>query len=359
MLAHPKSILLVVVSTALFSAVAIGCSEDGNTVALTDVTDADVGNADDVSATDTHEDDLDVVATDADADDASYTPSWFDCECPNPEEKCTNSFCGLPDAECDPGSGTECPDGYACMRDEPFGAFVCICKGDHDKCIPECERQEDCPSNGLSCSYDDGFCRWNSNTSGRCKTTMDCPDGYYCDGGRSRCQPTGDLEVGESCGWDDECQTGICNQSTGLCDEQCLGDEDCPDDAYCINYGGSWQGDDGCSENFNCQVSCPPPQNCGGDKCIPQVCETTADCDTGDCKMDRQNPAVPLPRCIEPEDPDVDRYCKPEERYDVHGWCYIPGPCWDDGHCDEPYTCEWGSCLRWLDNDEDSQGEGP
>ncbi len=182
---------------------------------------------------------------------------------------------------------------------------------------------------------------------------MQCPDGYHCDPMHWRCQPNGDLVVGESCEWNDECQTGVCNRNTWECDEQCLADGDCPEDAYCIGFGGGWSGN-GCSENFNCTVSCPPPERCGGHTCIPQACETTADCDTGDCKMHRQRPDANLPRCVEPEDPDVDRYCKPEERYDVHGHhCYLPGSCWDDSHCDDPYTCEWNRCLRWLDLDEE------
>ncbi len=154
---YSKSFPLLILTTALFWILTAGCSEDENTVALADV--ADIDDAGDVSSTDVHEDASDVDASDADADDSSYTPSWSECDCPNPEEQCTSRFCGLPDEECNPASGIDCPDGYACMRDDPFGAFVCICKGDDERCTPECERQEDCPANGLSCSYDDGVCR--------------------------------------------------------------------------------------------------------------------------------------------------------------------------------------------------------
>lgn len=348
---NSKSVLLVIVFTTLSSIPIAGCNVDSNPTSLADV--GGSGDARDVSLTDVHGDISDVDASHADADDSSYNPSWSECDCPNPEEKCTSRFCGLPDAGCDPGDGVACPEGYTCMRDVPFGAFVCVCKGDHDSCTPECERQEDCPASGLSCSYDDGVCRWNRNTTGSCMTTMQCPDGYYCDPMHWRCQPTGDLATGEGCDWDSDCQTGICNRITGKCDEQCLSDSDCPEDAYCINFGGGWQGYDGCSVNVNCQVSCPPEKRCGGDQCLPPACETTGDCSTGDCQLDPDRPEAFLPSCVEHDDSSIERYCKPEERIGTLEYCYLPGPCWDNSHCDEPYVCESGQCRRWLDHDEE------
>lgn len=349
---HTKSSFLFIVATALFCLLTTGCSDDTSAVESSE--DAGVTDTGDVSTTDVYQDVADVDAADVDVGDFSYTPSWTECDCPNPEEKCSfSNFCGLPDAECDPGAGVECPDGYTCQRDHPFGDFVCICKGEHDLCTPECERQEDCPESIQSCSYDDGVCRWNRNNTGSCQTTIQCPDGYYCDVEHWRCQPTGDLEVGEDCDHDEECDTGICNRNIGECDEQCLTDEDCDEGETCARFGGGWQGYNGCWE-ASCDVSCPPDHRCAYSDCLPPACETTGDCDEGDCRLNPDRPEAFLPSCVKHEDPDVDRHCKPNERYSDAGYCYIPGPCWDDGHCDEPYECG-GTCRREIDlEDEDS-----
>ena len=334
----------------------VGCSSDEGPDTLVQ----DVGTDTSIDSGIDDEDStyVDVESHDVDVGDGPEPQAqWSDCDCPNPEEKCTSvGYCGLPDEACGPDTDGECPDGYTCQR--PYAStthpvFVCVCVGDDEKCTPACERQEDCPLNFHSCSYQDGVCRWNAGGHSSCRSSFECPEGYYCASEHnSRCQPTGDRDIGEDCQSDPECQTGICNQSTGLCDEQCLSDGDCPEDAYCINYGGDWS-DNGCSPHLNCQVSCTPPKRCGGDKCLPQACKTTADCDVGDCQRDLQTPGSRLPTCIEHQDSEVERYCKPDERFSPSGHCYIPGPCWDDTHCDEPYTCN-GNCRREIDlNQED------
>lgn len=316
----------------------------------------DVGSEDDAEDADTGGD-VDAADTDTDQDDGPEEwTGWEDedCDCPEPDEKCSPDYCGLPDAQCGPEVDSECPDGYACIYgDAHSDAFICVCLGDSEECLSECSESHDECENGI-CSFDDGHCRWGR--AGSCYRHMDCPEGQMCE--EPWCEPTGERDVGESCDEDGDCHTGICYD--GTCDEQCLGDEDCPEGQRCLNDAHDEYGT-GC-EPTECNVSCPDHKRCRGDKCSPRFCQTTEDCETGDCWR------PPLGRnwikgwCVEPgdqnsefepDDPDVDSYCKPEEIYEPLGhYCYIPGHCWDDDNCDEPYECRV-RCTRSLDGDDD------
>lgn len=299
--------------------------------------------------------DADVETPDADTGDIEDTDidsppevPWTECDCPEPEEKCTaRDFCGLPDAECGPDVDDECPDGYTCQRPVAGSeSFVCVCKGDDEFCVSECDSQDDCELSNQNCSYQDGVCRWST---GPCHDSAFCPEGYYC---ASRCEPTEGRELGEECESNEECHSTICNGDTGKCDERCLSDGDCDDGEVCTPSAGESSGD-GC-ESSNCEFSCPPDTRCGGNGCLPAVCETTADCESGDCVFDPYMLGSGPGRCVERDGSERDRYCKPEElMVGKDGTCQLPGPCWDDSHCDEPYECT-GSCTRAHDDEEDS-----
>ena len=237
---------------------------------------------------------------------------WQECDCPNPEDMCARENCGLKDMECGAENDWQCPDGYTCQEAVSNGRITfCMCTGDHEKCASECSTNDDCEWPRGVCDTHAGYCRHNSGQE--CISSMYCPHGTYC-ADFIRCELTGDSEVGDSCEEDEECMTGICHE--GLCDEQCFLDEDCNDGELCVWLGHERDGI-GCQEFAECETNeCASNERCriSGDEetCIPQGCLVTGDCESGDCHL-HARPEIMVGECIEPDDPTVDRYCKPDE----------------------------------------------
>lgn len=275
---------------------------------------------------------------------------WEECDCPNPDEMCSPHRCGLPDISCGPG-GEECPEGYACENIVFTSSYVCLCDGDKSDCVPRCEGPEDCPAMNQACStHEAGKCLLRVT----CSNSLDCPSGFICDADERVCVRTGNLELGEACEDGMDCISGTCYH--GLCDQQCLSDSDCEDGEHCRRLAGL--DDIGCTDTFPCQISCPPDTICRADECSEPFCLTTADCDVGDCVQNPFVAGIQPAECEETGDPNIDRYCKPEERLHYYApspptSCYIPQPCWYDADCEPPYYCPTaygGYCTRDIDD---------
>lgn len=301
--------------------------------------------------------DVDTADTDIGQEDGpDEWTGWEDedCDCPEPDEKCSPDFCGLPDAQCGPDVDSTCPDGYECIRGASHeDAFICVCVGDSDECVSECEESHDECGDDLSCNFDEGYCRWTLDNAS-CEWEMGCPKGTICSEEHDNmCEPTGDLDVGDSCTEDLECESGLCVD--GECDEPCLADEDCEGDLRCRWFGLSDPLPDGNGcESVTCTVSCPDDQRCIFDNCRPRFCRTGEDCESGHCERPTgQYRHWEMGTCVEPEDPDIDSYCKPEELYSSsYDYCYLPGTCWDNDDCPDPYECDelMYDCRRYLDD---------
>ena len=301
---------------------------------------------------------------DSDDEEAVEPPDgWENCDCPNPDDFCIAGRCGQPDVDCS-DEDDACPDGYFCTGIAETGddlsewwessVDACVCDGDDEDCAPRCEDNEDCPHIAMVC--DD----LGSNTCQRgfrCDAqSFSCPDGYICPyigmGYPPVCVRAGDGAPGDGCDDWSDCESGTCDD--GICKEQCLSDDDCPDDEVCLYRAHTHS--NGC-QDWNCQVSCPAGTICSGDTCGPPACETNADCPEGDCVMDSWHDAPLYPnRCREVEDPGIENRCKDEEFFREVGsapnqtsYCFLSGPCWGDETCPSGYECREG-CRRLADS---------
>lgn len=137
--------------------------------------------------------------------------------------------------------------------------------------------------------------------------------------------------------------SGTC--MAGECSEQCLTDDDCPSEApLCIRQATIHH--NGCVDTpVYCAQECEAGEQCAGEQCLV-YCASSGDCPHGDCAIPPSDMAIMAPSCVPPADPDIDGLCKPEEFIHLTGnFCYLPGLCYIDDDCDEPYVCN-GSCRR-------------
>ena len=273
---------------------------------------------------------------------------WHECDCPGEDEACISVSgdprCGLPQESCEPDSNA-CPEGYSCTS-TGGGDYSYVCEGGTEECFPSCDTWEDCPDDG-QCHPQKGICR----SLAHCQT---CPEGYVCYAPESGvanigafCMKTGSRDVGESCQEPPDCETGVCDE--GTCVENCRTNADCADDENCT---GGCPKKDGCRPDGQiCEVSCEPEETCVQESCLGPVCDSTADCDTGDCDFfpPIQGQFYPSPgHCQIPDDPQVERHCKPEEIH-VLDSCARVDPCWEDHECENIYDECHGSmnlCVR-------------
>ena len=301
---------------------------------------------------------------DNDSDDEAVEPpeGWENCDCPNPDDFCIQGQCGQPDVDCS-DEDDACPDGYDCrsigkMGDDLFDWWeesvdACVCDGEEEECAPRCESNEDCPHIVMECDdMGDNICR---RGYGCVEQNYTCPDGYICphmSGAPAICLRAGDGAPGDGCDDWSDCESGTCDD--GICKEQCLSDDDCPDGEGCRRR--AEMRSNGCMQR-NCEVSCPDGTTCSGDTCGPPACETNADCPEGDCVMDfRQNAHVYPNRCREVDDTGIENRCKDEEFFrevgsgpNLEGYCFLEGRCWGDESCPSGYECQ-GACRRLADS---------
>ena len=273
-------------------------------------------------------------------------PDWRDCDCADPDDKCSRSKCGRPGIEC--GEGEECPDGYTC-HDNDIDAPHCVCDGERDDCGPFCESSADCPALGDVCDRDDGVCRPKTS----CQYDIHCPRGTICGfmrGLENICYEFGDLEQGEYCESDFDCATGLCVEDA--CRDQCLGDGDCDDGKHCTDFLPNAPGNsiDGCRNTdelyTSCVISCDDDERCSGSVCNPQWCLHSGDCEDADCVPQGAH----FPAECEQLSGDEDYACKPDEvRSQSEDYCSLREPCWDDEDCGDDYECgDNGTCLRYM-----------
>ncbi|MBI5480086.1 MAG: hypothetical protein HY906_14560 [Deltaproteobacteria bacterium] len=161
---------------------------------------------------------------------------------------CTAGPAGQP---CNYGSSSACPDGFFCAtRDvcEPLRTLGEDCNGSFEPCVPElyCDTIDGCserPGEGQECDYNTpcarGFyCDTSASYPYHCVARVgpgapcssstssgaQCLEEYRCDYdstvGDDVCLPL--LGIGESCSGNDECQSGVCNQSICLVTGQCV-----------------------------------------------------------------------------------------------------------------------------------------
>lgn len=164
-----------------------------------------------------------------------------DQDCPAPLVCKSTNLC----VECD-AAHPACPPGTFCnLMDNPeFGGETCIpdCRLDAGVCTPD-----PAYTFGRSCDFDSGYC-----TQG-CFTDSDCPpDAPVCDG---PAQGGGGLCSG-------------CNEFLGLPDAGCPAGEVCAGNysfTTCV---------------FDCSLDAGPcrPGLCAEDQCVPNACDTNADC---------------------------------------------------------------------------------
>ena len=287
----------------------------------------------------------DVESTEPDVDyldPDEYT--WDDCDCEHPDDLCIFSQCGRTTINCAPDD-VECPEGYRCWP-EFSGYSRCMCDTESANCYPRCESNADCPHG--SCSvHDEQVCRPGNYG---CQDSMYCPEGFYCeatsesDSAGSSCERAGDLEIGEPCTDGTECYTGTCHD--GFCSESCLSDDDCEAGTHCTGF--SNRESNGCIES-ECNTTCPSNTICDEDTCHPAKCKTSGDCESGDCIANSTHLLNRASKCVENDDPELDRVCKPEEFKHSHR-CYLPILCWTEDHCEHPYTCFTHYCSRRIDD---------
>ena len=292
--------------------------------------------------------DAEVETTEPDVDylDPDEYTAWEDCDCEHPDDLCIFSQCGRTTINCAP-DGVECPDGYLCHESILTGFSRCMCATRTDNCYPRCESNADCPHGACSVT-DERVCQDGNNG---CQDSMYCPEGFYCeatsesDSAGSSCERAGDLEIGEPCTDGTECYTGTCHD--GFCSDSCLSDDDCEAGTHCTGFPN--RENSGCIES-ECNTTCPANTICDDDICHPSKCKTSGDCESGDCIANSTHPLNRASKCVENDDPEVDRSCKPEE-FKHSGICYLPIPCWTDENCEPPYECGFQLyCSRRIDD---------
>lgn len=177
------------------------------------------------------------------------------------DHACTEDFC-------DPQEGCEhvahddrCPDGFECDRSNG-----CVSIGP----IPECEVDDDCPSDGVACTFED--CRDNECAS--VPRDDRCGDNEVCDSVRgcvesAVCQSDLDCVDNIAC-TSDFCEGGECFHTER--DDRCGEYEECRAGVGCF-FTGECDGDGDCSDGLWCN---------GSERCIASECEPGArDCNDG------------------------------------------------------------------------------
>ena len=177
------------------------------------------------------------------------------------EHACTEDFC-------DPAEGCEhvahderCPDDFVCDREDG-----CVRSGP----APECEVDDDCPSDGVACTLED--CRDSECVS--VPRDDRCDDDEVCDLDDG-CVRSSDCESDLDCTDDIACTSDFCEG--GECfhterDDRCGDNEECRAGSGCI-FTGECDSDGDCSDGLWCN---------GSERCIASECESgTRDCSDG------------------------------------------------------------------------------
>ncbi len=188
------------------------------------------------------------------------------CDDGNP---CTDDTCVGGECVFTPVKGRSCDDGNACTENDA------------------CDTTGACVGTPVSC--DDG----NACTTDACDPAtgcvhqdVDCDNGDLCTD--DSCDPTsGCVYTPIDCsGLDDQCHVGVCNTSTGTCEQQPA------------NEGSSCDDGNACTENTTCDatgacvgtfLNCDDSDSCTSDSCDPDIgcINEPVDCDSHDaCIVD-------------------------------------------------------------------------
>lgn len=155
-----------------------------------------------------------------------------------------------------------------------------------------CEDSTDCPAcstcvNGICVS----LCKDNekcvNNTCCECETNGECPQGFYCDGCKCKCN--GKVNDRGECV---EClQKGDCGPCQDCINGQCV-DIVCPNNLICIGgecgcpLGSKYDvATNSCIPSDECfkDADCPVCQTCISGECVPIVCPAGYKCVDGEC----------------------------------------------------------------------------
>ena len=203
---------------------------------------------------------------------------------------------------------TDCPEGEACtayahvdgsttycvasLGDGQFGDpcsdytdcynWLCWSQPAGDFCSAYCRQDADC-GDGYICmrhesnlGYTRGVCYLSRASAVPCEYSGDCAEDEVCrqfqhiDGLKTYClPPAGIFEQGQSCEYNNQCRSGLCNLIKG-CETFCTRDEHCPVGTLCLpfsypendNVYHSCQSVDGSADPCGRDADCPAGEAC-------------------------------------------------------------------------------------------------
>jgi hypothetical protein len=280
---------------------------------------------------------------------------------------CSSGFCNSQVcSQCE--SNQDCGQDQTCVLSERLGYHVC--EGALTDLGQQCSVPEDC---------DSSFC--TDEVCSECTTNRDCDQantecvadfalGYFI------CQEIQLLQLGEQCGEDQECESGICHQD--VCSEcqdngDCDGAQECVEDndlGYFVCQGGDVVLGDGCNDGAECASGycnndvcseCENNWNCEGNEectadfdlgyftCSPgelsalgEVCAESSECDSGFCWDTPVGPNI-CSECENDTDCNGEMVCSYTINADVR-WATCTGNTPLGEACQENGECVSGFC---------------
>lgn len=170
--------------------------------------------------------------------------------------------CGPTGDQCGEEGLPSCAQGTVCSMYKSF-----------KQCMPECAKDEDCPSGaGLKCaasSVESGkmACTDGSASTG-CTSNSDCATGQECKSGKCETPSSGACSTDRDCATGQECKSGKCQAKT-VVPTGCTKHSECSAGYLCGNDG-------------KCTNACKAGDPCGtGYSCVNSVC--TKDGQTTGC----------------------------------------------------------------------------
>lgn len=198
------------------------------------------------------------------------------------------------------GGGTDkLPDGAGCTASSQCQSGLCVGSGSTGTCVADCSNKP-------------------------------CPTGNACmplSSGKGGCFPTGDAKLGESCGKNLDCQSGMCAPADGkyICSQSCSSSAGCPSGFACYDIGGTG--------------ACLPAEQKKG---VGEGCQSSSDCVTGLCVGGDSGATCSQP-CTTDAQCGKGAACAPLQG--GGGACFALGSKTPGQTCDSPYDCTTGECV--------------